>query len=230
MKHLNVTATDTAYVVEKKGVTNYMQTGTFDNKTPDIIVIDNFYKYPDKVRKYALDLNYMPPGDHGAVGHRTESRTIYDGTLEFFQNLLKIKIRVDEDMGGWDYGTNGVFQWCPAGTPHVYHADDQRWAAAIYLTPDAPLRAGTSFFRHKDNGGTDRKAFIGSWHGDMMKEPECWHLDPSLWDKVDTVGNVYNRLVIWNARKVHSASDYFGDSINTARLFQLFFFDEEVEQ
>ncbi len=205
--------------------------GVIGNKTPDVIVIDNFYKYPDKVREYALDLNYMSPGDHGAVGHRTEERTIYDGTLEFFEDLLKIKIRVDDEMGGWNYGTNGVFQWCPAGTPHVYHCDDQRWAGAVYLTPDAPLRGGTSFFRHKESKLGDRSAFWdNTWHGDMMSDPECWHLDPSLWDTVDTVGNVYNRLVIWDARKVHSASDYFGDNINTARLFQLFFFDIEEKQ
>ena len=36
------------------------------------------------------------------------------------------------------------------------------------------------------------------------------HLDPTPWEKVDVVGNVYNRLVIWDAHAIHQASQYFG--------------------
>jgi hypothetical protein len=52
-------------------------------------------------------------------------------------------------------------------------------------------------------------------------------LDPSQFDVVDIVGNVYNRLVLFNAKFIHSASSYFGNSIENGRLFQLFFFDIE---
>ena len=38
-------------------------------------------------------------------------------------------------------------------------------------------------------------------------------------------GNVFNRLVIFDARLIHSAGDYFGHNIETGRLFQMFFFD-----
>lgn len=39
------------------------------------------------------------------------------------------------------------------------------------------------------------------------------------------MGNVYNRLAMWDARLVHAATDYFGTDINNSRLFQMFFFD-----
>jgi len=45
-----VVENETTYVVEKN-------TGAIGNKTPDIIVVDNFYKHPDEVRDYALSLN-----------------------------------------------------------------------------------------------------------------------------------------------------------------------------
>ena len=42
---------------------------------------------------------------------------------------------------------------------------------------------------------------------------------------VDVVGNVYNRLVIWDAKLIHAASEYFGDQKENSRLFHMFFFD-----
>ena len=50
-------------------------------------------------------------------------------------------------------------------------------------------------------------------------------VDPYPYEMVDTAGNVFNRLVIFDARLIHSAGDYFGHNIETGRLFQMFFFD-----
>ena len=43
---------------------------------------------------------------------------------------------------------------------------------------------------------------------------------PDNWELIDKVGAVYNRLVLWDAKMIHSASQY-GDK---ERLVQLFFF------
>jgi hypothetical protein len=51
------------------------------------------------------------------------------------------------------------------------------------------------------------------------------NLDPSQFERVDTVGNVYNRLILFNSHMIHSASSYFGNSKESGRLVQLFFFD-----
>jgi hypothetical protein len=42
---------------------------------------------------------------------------------------------------------------------------------------------------------------------------------------VDQLGNVYNRLVIFNAAYLHSAVDYFGFNKENSRLWHMFFFD-----
>jgi hypothetical protein len=44
---------------------------------------------------------------------------------------------------------------------------------------------------------------------------------------VDTVGNIFNRLVIFDGGLIHSASDYFGWDIASSRLFHMFFFNAE---
>ena len=51
--------------------------------------------------------------------------------------------------------------------------------------------------------------------------------DSTSYEVVDKVANVYNRLVLWDAKAIHAATNYFGDSIENARFFQLFFFDVE---
>jgi hypothetical protein len=53
-------------------------------------------------------------------------------------------------------------------------------------------------------------------------------VDVTAWDTVDLIGNVYNRIVLWDAQLIHAAADYFGHDDETSRLFQIFFFDVEA--
>ena len=123
---------------------------------------------------------------------------------------------------------NGVFQYCVASDPIVYHVDTQQFAGVVFLTPDAPLSSGTATYKSKITGkfrldGSDpdyEKTFKG-----VSKEMNFY--DSSTYELVDRVANVYNRLVLWDAKSIHAATQYFGDDINNSRFFQLFFFDVE---
>ena len=192
----------------------------------NVIVIDNFYTNPDKIREYALSLTYQSPENHGAVGYRSESgRKILEGTKEFFEKLLHKSIPNGNNHGEWNYSTNGCFQWCNARVPIVYHADSQQYAAILYLTPDAPPNCGTSFFRHKNYKIRNSEIFSKpDWHKSSLIYREL-NLDKTLWEIVDSIGNVYNRLVIFDAQYIHAVTEYFGEDINNSRLFQLFFFN-----
>jgi hypothetical protein len=87
------------------------------------------------------------------------------------------------------------------------------------LTPDAPIESGTRLHRSKINGVRHSgdayvdSAFTGGF------------LDSTKFDVVDSAGNIYNRLVIMDARCIHSAGQYFGQNFNDGRLIHLFFFD-----
>ena len=205
------------------------------NDAPSVVVVDDFYSDPDVIRDYALNQTYQAPGEHGAVGHRCEAgRKIFEGTKETFEKLLNVKVKEGDQEGGWNYSTNGCFQWCQAATRLVYHHDSQQWAASIYLTPDAPPEAGTSFYVHKKLGLDQMPKEHPDWwalHSQMYKNnsDEPNFLDRTPWEEIDRVGNKYNRLVLWNAQRVHSASQYFGDQIHNSRLFHLFFFDAELQ-
>ena len=116
---------------------------------------------------------------------------------------------------------NGRFQHAQAGHPLVYHCDDQTWAGMLYLTPDAPYQTGTTTYALK---GTDIRH---KSHPDIYRcfAPGSRNFDGTIFEPVDVFGNVYNRLVIFNARYLHSASGYFGFTPENSRLWHMFFFD-----
>lgn len=188
-------------------------------------VVDNFYEDPVAVREFALSQPFFP--GEGAVGHRTRKQFLFDGLKERFEQIIRQKIQDHTDDGyGWrDIGINGRFQYCPAGTNLVYHCDAQKWAAMVFLTPDAPPSCGTSFFRHKEtkvhhNSQIDWDAGQG-----LKVFNQKTFLDGTPYEKVDQIGNIFNRLVIFDGGLIHSASEYFGWDINSSRLFHIFFFN-----
>ena len=135
---------------EEELLEEYVSTVSPSDSEPTIIVIDNFYNNPDAVRDYAMTREYVERGYHGAVGHRTLKPKHFDGVKEKFESLLGKKMAKGNELGGWDYQTNGVFQHCMAEDPFVIHADDQKWAAMVYLTPNAPVECGTTLYRHRE--------------------------------------------------------------------------------
>jgi hypothetical protein len=188
-------------------------------------IVDNFYSDPDSIRNFALQQKYFP--GEGAVGHRTRKQFFFEGVKEEFEKIMGRKIKENGEHGWHEPGINGRFQYCEAGTWRVYHCDAQQYAAIIYLTPDAPVQCGTTFFRHKE---TSRRHSLeidwNSGEGDKIFGKGCF-IDPTPYESVDVIGNVYNRLVIFDGGLIHSASEYFGCNMNNCRLHHMFFFNLE---
>ena len=58
-------------------------------------------------------------------------------------------------------------------------------------------------------------------------QTDMYSQDLTKWTKVDTVGNVFNRLILFNSKLFHMSMDYFGVNKDDCRLFQVFFFSTE---
>lgn len=200
-----------------------------NDNAPNLIVVDNFYNNPDAMRSLALNQDFVSSEYH--KGKRTAFKYCVDGTKEKIEKLLGLKIT------DWDNQPhNTVFQYCTPADALVYHYDGQTHAAVVFLTPDAPPETGTSFYRHKGAKWLDRaleigkngvtselhlkkleQEFIGAQHDDF--------LDGTKWEEVDRIGNKYNRFAMWDAKQIHAASKYFGNSKESGRLFHMFFFN-----
>ena len=197
---------------------------SYNTKDKRFFVVDNFYQDPHAIRDLALNQPFFP--GEGAVGSRTRKQFLFEGLKESFEEVLQEKIQdhTPEGTGWYDVGINGRFQSCPAGTPSVFHCDSQKWAAVIYLTPDAPPEGGTSFYRHKATKVHHNSQIDWSLKDEDNVFNQKTFLDPSPYEQVDTVGNIFNRLVIFDGGLIHSGINYFGWDLHTSRLFHIFFF------
>lgn len=180
---------------------------------PGLIVVDDFLSNPDEVRSFALSCTYEQSSDY-YKGRRTHEQYLSDELKLEFQDLLGRKIVSWEDQP-----MNGRFQFCTPHDPLVYHQDLQEYAGLLFLTPNAPLGTGTSFYRSRCSG-----LRVPTTKGEIDSTFSGGFFDSTNFDLVDSVGNVYNRLVLFHSKQIHAASCYFGQDIFDSRLFQIFFF------
>lgn len=178
-------------------------------------VVDDFYENPYAMRNYALAQPFFDGGiGRGFIGKRSVHQYLFPGLKERFEEIMGIKITEWES-----HGMNGRFQTSLAGEPLVYHCDSQRWAGMLFLTPDAPFECGTTLYAHRQT------RIRHSSHPNIMETFKPGNLDKTPYQAVDVAGNVFNRLVIFDAGSIHAASEYFGFNIYNCRLWQMFFFD-----
>ena len=208
---------NTIFTFEEKEKSGFMRKTVIRSQKyiPSFVVVDDFYENPDEIRELALSQTFSYHPDYHK-GKRTDGVFRFDGLKESFESILGCKIK------NWEhYGVNGCFQYCIAGDQLVYHHDTQEYAGVLFLTPDAPPQCGTTFYRSKHT----KKSKVPSEDHPVVFQKGF--LDPTEFDVVDVVGNVYNRVVLFDAQMIHAASTYFGSHLENGRLFQLFFFDLE---
>ena len=174
----------------------------------NFIIIDNFLDDPDRVRIDALSLDFDLIQE-SVPGVRTSSSLVGDLQTEVETKLKTI-------LGGeivWDWTQASFkFQSCQAGTNTWIHKDspeeDQgEWAGVLFLTPDPNHDAGTAVYLSPDI--------------DQRNTPEQFPI-------IDMgAGNVYNRLVLYRGKVLYHSSILpgFGDTLETSRLTQTFWFD-----
>lgn len=180
-----------------------------------LFVVDNFYDLPDNIREFALSLEYE--GESAFYKGKRSKLSWYDDELHSrFEQIMNMKLKPFST-----HGMCGRFQILTPQDPIVYHSDLQKWAAVIFLTPNAPIDGGTQLLKSKLTGA--RHPNDPNYHASF----EGGFFDKTNFEVVDSIGNIYNRLVIFDAQSIHAASCYFGNQDTNARLTHLFFFDSE---
>jgi hypothetical protein len=88
----------------------------------------------------------------------------------------------------------GHFHYIKKSSPLVAHTtlDRKKWTAVVFLTPDANIDSGIGLFKSSDDVIT---------------------LD-------DHIGNIFNRIIIFNTYYSHRFTAAFGDDLYTGCLYQ----------
>lgn len=196
----------------------------------NLIVVDNFYSNPDKVRDYALNVEYETfTGEKNWPG----TDTLFEhGKEELTAMISKI---VGEPLITKDCNKCSYFRLTQEGQYGIQdiHFDPNPglvWAGVIYLTPITHPTAGTKFWKHRQYGWEfaptqEQAARVGIQdHKDMVKFFNTDGKIRNRWIETDNISFKYNRLVMFNPFMFHSNGDWFGTDKSSGRLVQLLFF------
>lgn len=219
----------------------------------DVIIVDGFYADPQAVREYALKLDYYYPYEPDqrvrsgqikptwmASRFRSTPECPFKSSVDLISTLEEITgEQVDVEHWTADFPVDAEGKAAPdhqrvtergclwncafhckpdngqrLGEGVHNHVTDtwngvgpDGWAGLIYLNPDAPLDGGLKLWRN----------FDPAHNFDWMTPPENWEL-------IDDIGNVANRLILARGSIPHSGAGGWGDSLETGRLYQTFFF------
>jgi hypothetical protein len=194
----------------------------------NLIIIDNFYNNPIDTRNYILTQDFKVRGNY--PGQRTisyatsELRNIIQKYIEPFAGKITSFPIPKKDNSDASTIYNGAFQYTTSRDRSWVHTDGyNNWAGVLFLTPDAPLSSGTGFFQFYDGALTEED---GQRRNNKTQTDE-YSQDLTKWKLVDQVGNLFNRLILFNSKRYHMSMDYFGTNKDNGRLFQVFFFSTE---
>jgi hypothetical protein len=189
----------------------------------DIIVVNNFYKDPYKIREYALTLHY--PIVSEIPGQRSIG-VIDNLNLELktkFENILGKNLPKWQPFRKRGQLENTCFQSINEGETNWVHHDNTDWAAVLYLNPDANPNSGTGLFTHIETGISQYDA--NDPNSDLNNNAD--RFDLSKWRCNIEVKNQFNRLIIYRGTYYHSSMIAgFGNNYINGRLTQVFFFNE----
>jgi hypothetical protein len=216
-----------------------------------IVIVDDFYRDPQAVREYALRQRYYTPyQDCEAVRSGREHPNWLASAFRRSEECpfkssprlteaLESAVQEEIDVEAWraDFpvdsdskplactkpGPTCLWNCCFHVKPengqqlgegvHNHVTDSwnavgtEGWTGLIYLLPGAPLNGGLYLWRNVEP----------TRNFDWMTPRENWEL-------VDSVGNIFNRLVLVRGDIPHSGAGGWGDRLENGRMYQTFFF------
>lgn len=107
--------------------------------------------------------------------------------------------------------------------PHTDSRALCRYAAVLYLTPDAPEHCGTSFFRQRMPTGQLGGNTVTAPHNNLVEALGTRFVPPGSFVEDVRVANRFNRLLLYSAAMIHSATAYFGSVLADERMAAVFF-------
>jgi hypothetical protein len=197
-----------------------------------VTIVENFYENPDAIRTFALGQKYKSRAQMQGAGYvfpgcRTKDLSLINKPL--FENVSKKIISLfhneNHDVMRWAITTNFQSVSAEFGQGVIHRDHNTVFAAVLYLTPNAPLEAGTSLF--KPNNKFDEEKYVNSLKkndrlfdkGEILMDID-YH---EMFDEVVRVNNVYNTLILYEGDQYHAANKFFGSKLKDSRLAQVFF-------
>lgn len=192
-----------------------------------LTVVDNFFETPTLVRNFALQQEFFK-GDRGNwPGIRTKFLDELD--INFFNTFHdKLLNYIPRNYKGFQH-LEATFQLIDETYKRGWvHNDDPKWnvAGIVYLNNDKPKQdCGTTFYDDRDTSNDDdhSKEYSDDVNDNIGQNEDVRDKVNSRWVPSMLAENRWNRCVISDSTRWHSAGRFFGHSKDTSRLTLVFF-------
>jgi hypothetical protein len=149
---------------------------------PTMMVFDDFFHDPDAIRAEVLTRDF----DDGGSNFPSQK-----AEPEVMQYQMQIRKHIEDRVLGrpiilWEKSYNTCWQYSIEGQKQPVHHDHGKYVAIVYLTPNAPVAAGTGLYRHIKSG-------VSVWNPeDPATHPPALNTgaDDDTWEQVAFFGNV----------------------------------------
>jgi hypothetical protein len=106
------------------------------------------------------------------------------------------------------------------------HTDSRRlckYAAVLYLNPDVPDHCGTALYRMRHLDGSLAGNTLPSRYANLAEALDTRYVPPDLFVQDLAFDHRFNRLVMYKADLIHSATGYWGRTLADSRMTVVLF-------
>ncbi len=107
--------------------------------------------------------------------------------------------------------------------PHTDSRHLCRYAAVLYLNPNVPDSCGTGFYRQRMPGGQLGGNTVMAPHLNLADALGSRFVAPDSFVEDMRIPHRYNRLLLYRANLIHSATGYWGQTLQDKRMAAVFF-------
>ncbi|MFC6593968.1 DUF6445 family protein [Kitasatospora paranensis] len=107
--------------------------------------------------------------------------------------------------------------------PHTDARSVCRYAAVLYLNPAAPKDCGTSFYRQQLPGGVLGGNTVAAPHNNLVDALGTRFVPADSFVEDVRVAHRFNRLLLYSANLIHTATGYWGSTLEDKRMTAVFF-------
>lgn len=203
---------------------------------PSVIVLDNFYDDPEKIREIAYSMDFTYKENAAYPG-----REAYIELAQWSEIRSTLKNYIPEDVNAPCPKKSGFLQGkfrlalledIVKRIDYV-HEDVQKWSGIIYLSLPEDCQGGVAFYKHKKTGAYNlsQKWIEENFEKTLKESPDIFiselkaHFkNENNWECIGQIPMRYNRAVLLMGQCFHGSTGIFGDSIKNGRLTQHFEF------
>lgn len=202
------------------------------------LILDNFLQFPKIVRQWAISQEYFTAKEFSDMyGKHTDwpgkrTKHVVELDEDYANNVLNSVANIAMSLFGLkNISIKSYFQLTTVqdGDSWVHQDNNVKLAAILYLNPEPLVSSGTTLYTCKNKEKWESFMSTGEGYNILktINRLENKQLYEELFEPIDIIGNVFNRLVVYPGDQYHKSNDYFGDDVNNGRLTQVFFINED---